>query len=286
VTPYAVPMATNATRVDLGGVRLAIAEAGTGGRPLMLVHGFTGAKEDFSDFLEPLAERGWHAVAPDLRGHGASDHPGEEESYSLAIIAADLLALADALGWERFVLLGHSMGGMIAQHLLLAEPERVRGLVLMDTTHGPVDWVEADTAALAATVVREEGIEALMEALKVMRADDPLMTPAFLRLLEEKPGYSEFCDAKLLASAPAMWLAMSSALLTQPDRLDRLPEVDVPTLVIVGEQDTPFIAHGERMAKKIPDARLAIIPDAGHSPQFENPDAWWTVLSSFLEDVA
>jgi len=279
-------MATNATRVDLGDVRLAIAEAGTGGRPLMLVHGFTGAKEDFSDFLEPLAERGWHAVAPDLRGHGASDHPGEEESYSLAIIAADLLALADALGWGRFVLLGHSMGGMIAQHLLLAEPERVRGLVLMDTTHGPVDWVEADTAALAATVVREEGIEALMEALKVMRADDPLMTPAFLRLLEEKPGYSEFCDAKLLASAPAMWLAMSSALLTQPDRLDKLPEVDVPTLVIVGEQDTPFIAHGERMAKTIPDARLAIIPDAGHSPQFENPDAWWTVLSSFLEDVA
>jgi pimeloyl-ACP methyl ester carboxylesterase len=278
-------MTTKATGVHLGDVRLAIAEAGIGGRPLMLVHGFTGAKEDFTDFLEPLAEGGWHAVAPDLRGHGASDHPADEESYSLAIIAADLLALADALGWGRFVLLGHSMGGMVAQHLLLAEPERVRGLVLMDTTHGPVDWVEADTAALAAAVVREEGIAALMEALKLLRADDPLMTPAFLRLLEEKPGYSEFCDAKLLASAPAMWLAMASALLTQPDRLDLLAEVDVPTLVIVGEQDTPFIAHGERMAKTIPGARLAIIPDAGHSPQFENPGAWWSELSSFLEDV-
>ena len=278
-------MTTKATGVHLGDVRLAIAEAGIGGRPLMLVHGFTGAKEDFTDFLEPLAERGWHAVAPDLRGHGASDHPADEESYSLDIIAADLLALADALGWGSFVLLGHSMGGMVAQHLLLAEPERVRGLVLMDTTHGPVDWVEADTAALAAAVVREEGIAALMEALKLMRADDPLMTPAFLRLLQEKPGYSEFCDAKLLASAPAMWLAMASALLTQPDRLDLLAEVDVPTLVIVGEQDTPFIAHGERMAKTIPGARLAIIPDAGHSPQFENPGAWWSALSSFLEDV-
>jgi 3-oxoadipate enol-lactonase len=278
-------MTTKATGVHLGDVRLAIAEAGIGGRPLMLVHGFTGAKEDFTDFLEPLAEGGWHAVAPDLRGHGASDHPADEESYSLAIIAADLLALADALGWGRFVLLGHSMGGMVAQHLLLAEPERVRGLVLMDTTHGPVDWVEADTAALAAAVVREEGIAALMEALKLLRADDPLMTPAFLRLLEEKPGYSEFCDAKLLASAPAMWLAMAPALLTQPDRLDLLAEVDVPTLVIVGEQDTPFIAHGERMAKTIPGARLAIIPDAGHSPQFENPGAWWSELSSFLEDV-
>ena len=278
-------MVTNAREVRLGDVQLAIAEAGIGGRPVMLVHGFTGAKEDFTDFLEPLAERGWHAVAPDLRGHGASDHPGDEESYSLAIMAADLLALADALGWGSFVLLGHSMGGMIAQQLLLAHPERVRALVLMDTTHGPIDWVEPDTRELAAAVVREQGIPALMEALKLLRDEDPLMTPAFLRLLHDKPGYSEFCDAKLLASAPAMWLAMSNAMLTQPDRLDRLDDVDVPTLVIVGEQDIPFVAHGERMAKMIPGARLAIIPDAGHSPQFENTTAWWEALSSFLEDV-
>ena len=248
-------MVTNAREVRLGDVQLAIAEAGIGGRPVMLVHGFTGAKEDFTDFLEPLAERGWHAVAPDLRGHGAGDHPGDEGSYSLAIMAADLLALADALGWGSFVLLGHSMGGMIAQQLLLAHPERVRALVLMDTTHGPIDWVEPDTRELAAAVVREQGIPALMEALKLLRDEDPLMTPAFLRLLHDKPGYSEFCDAKLLASAPAMWLAMSSAMLTQPDRLDRLEDVDVPTLVIVGEQDMPFVAHGERMAKTIPGAR-------------------------------
>ena len=278
-------MVTNAREVRLGDVQLAIAEAGIGGRPVMLVHGFTGAKEDFTDFLEPLAERGWHAVAPDLRGHGASDHPGDEESYSLAIMAADLLALADALGWGSFVLLGHSMGGMIAQQLLLAHPERARALVLMDTTHGPIDWVEPDTRELAAAVVREQGIPALMEALKLLRDEDPLMTPAFLRLLHDKPGYSESCDAKLLASAPAMWLAMSNAMLTQPDRLDRLEDVDVPTLVIVGEQDIPFVAHGERMAKTIPGARLAIIPDAGHSPQFENTTAWWEALSSFLEDV-
>jgi 3-oxoadipate enol-lactonase len=278
-------MATNAREVRLGDVRLTIAEAGVGGRPILLVHGFTGAKEDFTDFLEPLAERGWHAVAPDLRGHGVSDHPGDEASYSLEIIAADLLALADALGWESFVLLGHSMGGMVAQQLLLARPERVDALVLMDTTHGPIDWVEPDTRELAAAIVREQGIPALMEALKLLRDEDPLMTPAFLRLLHEKPGYSEFCDAKLLASSPAMWLAMSESLLSQPDRLDRLADVDVPTLVIVGEQDTPFVAHAERMAKTIPGARLAIIPEAGHSPQFENTDAWWAALSSFLEDV-
>jgi pimeloyl-ACP methyl ester carboxylesterase len=61
--------------------------------------------------------------------------------------------------------------------------------------------------------------------------------------------------------------------------------VAVPVLVIVGEQDQPFIGHSERMAKAIPAARLAVIPDAGHSPQFENTEAWWDALTSFLQEV-
>jgi pimeloyl-ACP methyl ester carboxylesterase len=90
-------------------VRLDVGEAGAGGRPLLLVHGFTGAKEDFTDFLDPLAARGWHAVAPDLRGHGASSKPDDEAGYSLAIFAGDLARLVGALGWDGCVLLGHSM---------------------------------------------------------------------------------------------------------------------------------------------------------------------------------
>jgi 2-succinyl-6-hydroxy-2,4-cyclohexadiene-1-carboxylate synthase len=270
---------------QLGEVRLAIAEAGTGGRPLLLVHGFTGAKEDFADYLDRLAACGWHAVAPDLRGHGASEQPDDEASYSLERFAADLIALVDALGWEQFVLLGHSMGGMIAQQLVLSHSQRVRGLVLMDTTHGPIDWIERETFALGASMVREQGMRALMELQRDVRENDPLATPAFLRLLNERPGYAEFCDAKLLSSSAAMWQAMAPELLTQADRLERLATVDMPTLVIVGEQDTPFVAHSERMAKTMPHARLVIVPDAGHSPQFENAGAWWEAMVAFLEDV-
>jgi pimeloyl-ACP methyl ester carboxylesterase len=272
--------------VPLGPVRLTIAEAGEGGRPLLLVHGFTGAKEDFSDFLDPLAERGWHAVAPDLRGHGASDHPASEDEYSLERFTADLLALAEGLSWDRFVLLGHSMGGMIAQHVLLADPRRVTALVLMDTTHGPVDWIDPDSIAVGASAVRDGGMPELVELQNALRESDPLATPSFLRLLREKPGYAEFCDAKLLACAPAMWLAMAPALLAQPDRLDRLADVAVPTLVLAGEEDTPFVVHSERMAKTIRDARLVIIPRAGHSPQFENPAAWWDAMTAFLDELA
>src|SRR5215208_3749895 len=79
-----------------GGVDLPVLEAGEGGRPLLLAHGFTGAGLDFADHLDGV-------------------HPGDEADYSLAAMAADLLALADGLGWERFTLLGHSMGGMVAQ---------------------------------------------------------------------------------------------------------------------------------------------------------------------------
>jgi pimeloyl-ACP methyl ester carboxylesterase len=272
--------------VPLDGVRLAVAEAGEGGRPLLLVHGFTGAKEDFTDFLDPLAERGWHAVAPDLRGHGASDHPASEEAYSLDRFAADLVALADALSWDRFVLLGHSMGGMVAQHLVLAHAPRVRALVLMDTTHGPVDWIDPDSLALGASTVRSGGMPALLELQNAVRESDPLATPSYLRLLREREGYEEFCDGKLLACAPGMWLGMAPALRAQDDRLDRLADVRVPTLVLAGEEDTPFVAHSERMAKTIPDARLVIIPHAGHSPQFENTDAWWDAMTVFLDELS
>ncbi len=98
-----------------GSIPLSIAEAGTGGRPLVLVHGFTGAKEDFTDWLDPLAELGWHAIAPDQRGHGESHKPTDERAYSFEIFAADLLGLLDAMGWSSAVALGHSMGGMVLQ---------------------------------------------------------------------------------------------------------------------------------------------------------------------------
>jgi pimeloyl-ACP methyl ester carboxylesterase len=114
--------AVNTRMVQVGEVKLAIAEAGLGGRPLLLLHGFTGSKEDFSDWLDPLAELGWHAVAPDHRGHGESSKPKGVGAYSMSILAHDSVALVDTLGWHRYALLGHSMGGYVAQLVALADP--------------------------------------------------------------------------------------------------------------------------------------------------------------------
>jgi pimeloyl-ACP methyl ester carboxylesterase len=273
-----------ATQVDIGPVTLSVAEAGPGGRPLLLVHGFGGVKEDFTDFLDDLAGLGWHAMAPDLRGHGASDKPDDEDAYSFEIFATDVLALADQLGWDRFVLLGHSMGGMVAQHVVLDRPERVSALVLMDTSHASPDGVDRAVVDLAVSVLREHGVETFVQLSNEVA--DPLASPAHVRLLRERPGYEAFCNAKALGASGAMRISMFPRFIDQPDRLARLAGVAVPTLVIVGEQDAAFVGHARRMAKTIPGARLAVIPGAGHSPQFEQPAAWWTALNSFLEELA
>src|SRR5215472_1323209 len=172
--------------VNLGDVELSIAEAGDGQRPLLLVHGFTGTKQDFTPWLDELADQGWHAVAPDLRGHGQSSKPDAESAYSFEVMADDMLRLAGALGWDRFVLLGHSMGGMVAQIVARSAGEQLAGLILMDTTHGPLNNLDSDLIEAAVSMVREQGIDALADVMAAY--EGPLTTAAHRRLLAEVPG--------------------------------------------------------------------------------------------------
>jgi 3-oxoadipate enol-lactonase len=271
--------------VVVGDIELVVAEAGAGGKPLFLLHGFTGAKEDFTEWLDPLAARGWHAVAPDHRGHGRSSKPEADDAYSFSILAADSVALADVLGWDRFALLGHSMGGMVAQVMAVTAPDRLRGLVLMDTGHGPVQGLDPELMGAAVGIVREKGMDALADLMAAI--ESPLETPAHRRLMNERPGYAEFGDAKFRATSPHLYAAMTALFLDSPDRLDGLAALpaSLPTLVIVGDQDRPFIGPSERMTAAIPGAVLAVIPEGGHSPQFESPDAWWSALTGFLDTL-
>ncbi len=90
----------------------------------------------------------------------------------------------------------------------------------------------------------------------------------------------------MLASSPAMYAAMLKAITDADsglDRLDDLRGLSMPALVIVGDQDAPFLKPSRRMAEVIPGAELAVIPDAGHSPQFESPEPWWKALRGFLD---
>ncbi len=269
-------------RVDVGDVRLEVAEAGEGGRPVLLVHGFTADKGEVADVMGPLAARGWHAVAPDLRGHGRSDHPTEAGAYTFEILAADVVALADHLSWERFALVGHSMGGAVAQLVALDHPERLTGLVLASTFHGPVPGISMELVELGCWVVRTAGMAGLADALAERRAENPASVAAFERLQEARPGYAEQSRVRLVSTSPDMWTSLSPRFVDQPDRLDRLAEVDVPTAVIVGELDSTMFDDCVRLAEAIPGAELTMIPDAGHVPQLENPEAWEAAVVGFL----
>lgn len=272
-------------KVRAGEVDLEIAEAGVGGRPLLMVHGFTGAKEDFGDWWERLAERGWHVVAPDLRGHGASDHPPRTEDYTVGLFEADLLALVDDLGWDRFVLLGHSMGGMIGQAFAIDHPDRLDGLVLMDTVAGPPS---GSSMAVTMFVMRLGLRAARVNAFaRLLRKPPPGSPESVRRLYAERPGYVDWLRAKVLASSLTMAKAMSAELPKGPDRLPALAALDVPVLVMVGEHDMPgFVEGSQAMADEIPGASFALLEGAAHNPQLETPEAWWAALTRFLDGLA
>jgi len=251
------------------------------GPALVLVHGFGGAKEDFADHVEALGDH-FRVVTFDLRGHGASDGPDDTHAYSLDRFAADTVAVADAAGFDRFRLLGHSMGGMAARRIVLGSPERVEALVLMDTSAGAPPGIDPDVADLGAGIALEQGKQALKPLLDEVAA---LETPAYRRLVHDRPAYKDFEAYKWESISIEMWAAMAHELTHQPDELAAMAGVRCPTLVTVGELDEQFLQPSRDLAATIPGARYVEIPDAGHSPQFENPTVWFDAVDGFLREL-
>jgi pimeloyl-ACP methyl ester carboxylesterase len=223
-----------------------------------------------------------HVVTFDHRGHGESDSPPDASDYTLDRMAADTLAVADAVGADGFVLLGHSMGGMVARRVVLGAPERVDALVLMDTSPGPVPGIDGEILEMGAVIALNEGMD---ELKRIMDEFQPMDTPAYQRTLIERPGYQEFADKKWFTLSAVMWATMAREIRDQPDQLAELAVVRCPTLVIVGEQDEPFLGVSQETVDTIPGAEIVVIEHAGHSPQFENPAAWYAALSGFLNRV-
>ena len=262
------------------GVELVASSWGQGA-PLLLVHGFGGAKEDFADHVTDLAQR-FQVVTFDLRGHGESDKPANLSAYSLERLRADTVAVADAFGFDQFVLLGHSMGGMVVRRIPLDHPDRVTALVMMDTSAGPLPGMDLDIVELAVGVAVNEGKDALKALLDFAA---PFETPSHRRLVERHPDYQAFCDRKWDNVSEIMWAALARELANQPDDLDEMRSLTIPVLVMIGETDAAFLDASDAMCEAIPTARKAVIADAGHSPQFENPEVWYGELAGFLASL-
>lgn len=256
-------------------------EAGVGGRPILLVHGLTGGKVDFAEWLEPLAEQGWHVVAPDVRGHGETGGPRDPGAYTPEAVCADVLLLADDLGWESFVVLGHSLGGVFVQHLAINHSDRLDGMILMDTAHGPVDWIPSELFEIGVDIALSDGMAALSDAIAAV-SPPPSESEVQRALRERRPDLVSEDRAKFIATVPEMFAAGAALLADGPDRLDRLARLRLATLVLVGELDAPFLEHSRLLADTIPNATLVVLDGAGHSPQRETPETWWQAVYDFL----
>jgi pimeloyl-ACP methyl ester carboxylesterase len=270
-------------KVALNGLDVAYAEAGSGARPLVLVHGFTGSKLDFMPRLAELAALG-RVLVPDLRGHGDSTNPGDARGYSLEQGASDLLGFLAKLDIKECDLLGHSMGGMIALRAVLADSARIQSLVLMDTSARAPEGVRRETLDAGAQVANAVGMSRFAEILREHAPGDESRTEADQRLqLEMGDAYWEAWRYPNYRSMdPVAFGAFGAAMFEQTPLLDRLAEIVCPTLVLVGTGDTGFLGASEELARGISGARVARIPNAGHQPQLENPDAWLDAIRNHL----
>jgi pimeloyl-ACP methyl ester carboxylesterase len=264
--------------VAVGDVLLRCDDAGSGDPPLLLLHGFTGAALDFVDVIPALATSR-RVVAYDQRGHGDSTNTGDASTYTFDQLTADLAAFVGARLSTPFDLLGHSMGGIISLRYVLAYPERVRSLVLMDTGAAPAAKLGEVFGPLT-QLGREQGMAAVFATVKqfwVQQADasgQPAPAVTMQRV-----------ESKFTRMDPEAFGAFSEALGEYPSMVERLGEIRCPTTVLVGENDTGLRASADVLAEGIRGAELVVIPDAGHSPQEDQPQLWTEAVQHHLARV-
>jgi pimeloyl-ACP methyl ester carboxylesterase len=270
------------TRARVNGIEIEHTVSGDG-PAVLLSHGYSDTGRMWDGQREALA--GYRMITWDMRGHGDTESPERAADYSLALTVADLHALLGHLGAPRAVVGGLSLGGYVSLAFALAHPETVRALVICDSGPGyrnpeaRAGW-NARAHARAARL-EAEGLAALggsRARREIAREGEaPAPAPVSSEAREYVPRHRA---AGGLAHAARGMLAQ-----TGPDVIDGLPSIAVPTLIIVGDHDEPFLAPSNYMAKKIPGARLVVIPGAGHWSNLDQPALFNRTVLDFLRSL-
>jgi pimeloyl-ACP methyl ester carboxylesterase len=263
----------------------------------VLLHAFPLNASMWASQFEAMSERGWHVVAPHVRGFGITSHAEHAEhaeksnggegrssagsagsawNATVDDYAGDVVDLLDGLHIHEAVVGGLSMGGYVAFALLRLAPRYVQGLVLADT-RPQADTAEArESRDRNAELARREGVGVLVDA----------MLPKLLgeTTRRERPDVGARVQELARANPVEAIVAALGAMKHRPDSTPLLSAIHVPTLVIAGEEDSiapPAVA--EEMQQAIAGAELAIIPAAGHLSSLERPDAFNDALARFLD---
>jgi pimeloyl-ACP methyl ester carboxylesterase len=251
-----------------GGPRLHYAEYGEPrGEPILFLHGWPDSWFSFSRVL-PLLPPRYRALAVDQRGFGDSERP--DSGYRIADLASDAAAFLDALGVQRATVVGHSMGTFVSRRLAEVHPERVARLVLIGTAFSPDNAVTREVRA------------------SLIGLEDPVPTE-FARQFQAstvyapvRPDFFEGLIAESVKLPARLWRAVFDGIMAFDD-VNRLGEIAVPTLLLWGERDALFPREDQqRLAARIPSARLKTYPDTGHCPNWEIPDTVAADLDAFI----
>jgi 3-oxoadipate enol-lactonase len=264
--------------VSLADTTLAIHTRGSG-IPLLLLHGFPLDHAMWAG-QEPLAES-LRLIVPDQRGFGQSAGVGPE---SIAQLADDCVALLDALHvGEPAVICGLSMGGYVAEHIAARHPDRVRGLILVDTK------LEADTPeARAGRRDLAERVERVGQEILADAMIPNLLAKSDAARKSPRRGEIEASLRRTILATPISTIvAALSAIGARPDMVEPMRRVTAPTLLVVGAEDTITPPEClERAEAVFPNARLLIVPRCGHMTPLEEPATFNAAVLEFLRESA
>lgn len=233
------------------------------GPALLLTHGYSATAEMWSGQVDSLAAD--HTLITwDMRGHGRTDSPTSPDAYSAELTVADMAALLDHVDASSAIIGGLSLGGYMSLAFHVAKPERVRALLIIDTGPGfKNDEARANWNTYANTVADDFATNGLTHL-----AD---------RSVEQATATHR--DANGLVLAGRHMLTQQNA-----DVIESLPAIGVPSLVLVGAQDQPFLNATDYVAAKIPGATKVVLADAGHAANIDQPTAFNDAVRHFLDD--
>jgi pimeloyl-ACP methyl ester carboxylesterase len=280
-SPYAEPQHGV---VVVNGLRLHYVVGGDG-PPAVLIHGEGASVLDW-EWVAPSLSSFLRVYTVDLPGHGDSDKP--KAPYSAELLTDSLIAFIDALELERVVLVGHSLGGMLAARVARRVPDRVSALCLIDSGGlgryiNPSNVIETlPGVGEVGQLVSRSPLGRLHRALlraALLYARWWRVQPAWLAEQQRLSSLMGFPEANLAINRSTVDMWGQKELI-----LEDLPHIQVPTLVVWGAEDLVLPLWQAYVAvAALPDARLHVLPTCGHMPHVECPKAFVDSLSSFLE---
>ncbi len=245
---------------------------------LLFLHGFMGNHHDFQDCISQLSQT-FSCLTVDLPGHGNTQVQGDEKAYRMEATATALIELLDQLQISSCDLIGYSMGGRFALYLILHYPQRFRRGILESASPGLRNELE-----------RSQRLKTDLNRAKRLETEnfDHFLTHWYHQPLFNSLKYHPKFDQMFHRRRQNNPLELAKSLRNmgtgvQPSLWEKLSELQIPILLMVGENDQKFIAINQEMAQRCPTATLTIIPNCGHNVHLENPQNWVKTVQAFCQ---